>query len=483
MRVRPRRYGIVAGAAVVVAAVAAGVGSGPAPVGAGAPVAGRSARVLPGDDVRLNEIQVVGSHNSYKVLPSQAEQDLIRGVIGSGADLMQYQHAPLPTQFESQQVRQIELDVWVDTAGGRFRQPFLRTAAGLGPYEPEIMDQPGTKTFHIQDVDYGSTCPSFVLCLQHVKAWSDANPTHVPIAILVELKDSPLVVGGFDFTDPEPWTTAGMDALDAEIRSVFADDRMITPDDVRGSRTTLREAVLTDGWPTLGESRGQVMFLMDNDGGYRDDYLDGHPSLAGRVLFSNADPGDDDAAFLKRNDPFDAAIPDLVEQGFVVRTRSDGDTVEARANDTGPRDAALASGAQWVSTDYPAPGLAVGFDSPFYVQIPGGTVARCNPVSAPDSCVDDELDLPAEPVPPTPPTRPELTTPSSNVPPTSTPSSVPSSTTGPGGSTTITSTTGPGGSTTVTSTSVRPGPGTGGTTVVPPASPARPRAASPRYTG
>src|SRR5690606_26678065 len=116
-----------------------------------------------GDDVRLNEIQVVGSHNSYKVLPSQAEQDLIRSVIFGGADLMQYQHVPLGDQFESQGVRQIELDVWVDTAGGRYSQPLLRTLTSQGPYHPELMNQPGVKTFHIQDVDYGSTCPTFVL--------------------------------------------------------------------------------------------------------------------------------------------------------------------------------------------------------------------------------------------------------------------------------------------------------------------------------
>jgi hypothetical protein len=453
---------------------AAAVGSGSTPVGAGP--GGAGARALPGDDVRLNEIQVVGSHNSYKVLPSQAEQDLIRSVIGAGADLMQYEHAPLPTQFASQKVRQIELDVWVDSAGGRFRQPLLRTALELGPYQSEIMDEPGIKTFHIQDVDYGSTCPSFVLCLQQVKGWSDANRGHVPLAILVELKDSPLELTGFDFADPEPWTAAAMDALDAEIRSVFPDDRMITPDDVRGDRPTLRDAVLTDGWPTLGASRGQVLFLMDNGGGYRTDYLDGHPSLNGRVLFTNAGPGDDDAAFIKRNDPFDGSIPGLVADGFVVRTRSDGDTVEARANDTGPRDAALASGAQWVSTDYPVPGLAVGFTSPFFVEIPGGTVARCNPVNAPPSCRSADLEHLG--VPPTEP--PPSAPPSTGSPGPSSTAPVPSSTTD------TTTTIAPGPPTTQPGSPTRPsGPSgpPGGSTTAPPATGAQPRPAQARYTG
>ena len=75
-----------------------------------------------------------------------------------------------------------------------------------------------------------------------------------------------------------------------------------------------------------------------------------------------------------------------------MRTRADADTVEARANDTSTRDAALASGAQWVSTDYPVPNYGVGFATTYFAEIPGGTVARCNPVNAPRSCVSRQLE-------------------------------------------------------------------------------------------
>jgi len=34
----------------------------------------------------------------------------------------------------------------------------------------------------------------------------------------------------------------------------------------------------------------------------------------------------------------------------------------------------------------------VGFDTPYFVQIPGGTVARCNPVNAPKNCNSSWLD-------------------------------------------------------------------------------------------
>ena len=403
-----RRFIALASAAAALAATAVVIGSPvssrPSAPAAPAAVAGVD------DDVHLNEIQVVGSHNSYKKMVSDKEEALRRQFINGAADLMQYQHEPLGTQFQSRKVRQIELDVYLDQSGGLYADPLLRGAAGVGPYDPK-MNEPGIKVLHIQDVDYASTCLTFVDCLQAIKTWSDANPSHVPLAVLVELKDDPLDFPGFTFTAPEKWTAANIGSVDDEIRSVMDDSDLLTPDDVRGSHATLNEAVTTDGWPTLGASRGKTMFLMDNGGGYRSNYLSGHPNLEGRVLFTNADPGDPDAAFIKRNDPFDASITGLVQQGYVVRTRSDADTVEARENNTGPRDAALASGAQWVSTDYEGPGLAVGFTTPYVVEIPGGTVARCNPVLDVPGCDSALLDTIYTPLaPPTTTTTAPATT-------------------------------------------------------------------------
>src|SRR5439155_10513552 len=123
---------------------------------------------------------------------------------------------------------------------------------------------------------------------------------------------------------------------------------------------------------------------------YRDDYLADHPALAGRVLFTNSDPGDPDGGFVKLNDPMDATIPDVVTAGYFVRTRADGDTVEARSGNTTPRDAALASGAQCVSTDYPEPDPRFG--TGYFVAIPGGMPARCNPVNGPAGCRAEALE-------------------------------------------------------------------------------------------
>jgi hypothetical protein len=102
-----------------------------------------------------------------------------------------------------------------------------------------------------------------------------------------------------------------------------------------------------------------------------------------------------EAAFRKLNDPvgdFDE-IQAAVRAGFVVRTRSDADTMEARTNNTTPRDMAIASGAQWVSTDYPEPDP--DFGTGFKVEIPDGTPARCNPLIAPEGCTSLDIENPA----------------------------------------------------------------------------------------
>jgi Phosphoinositide phospholipase C, Ca2+-dependent len=338
---------------------------------------------------RLNQIQVIGSHNSYHIEPNQAEFGLISAVGGPIAGGLQYTHPPLAEQFGDERVRQIELDVFADPDGGRYATPLIRQFTGQTPeYDPD-MKLPGTKVLHISDIDYHSNCVSFVACLKAVRKWSRWHPRHAPVAILVEFKDTlDIPIPGVPLVEPLPWTRDRMLGLEREIRSVFSHRDLITPDDIRRPGRTLEQSVLRHGWPTLSAARGKIMFMMDNSGAYRDRYIEGNPSLQRRILFTNSEPGQPDAAFVKRNDAIASAtdISALVRRGYVVRTRADVDTAQARTGDTTMRDAALASGAQWVSTDYPVPGIADRFGTDYFAALPGFVAARCNPVNAPPKC-------------------------------------------------------------------------------------------------
>jgi hypothetical protein len=161
---------------------------------------------------------------------------------------------------------------------------------------------------------------------------------------------------------------------------VFAKTEILTPDRVRGRFASLPAAIRAQGWPALDRVRGLVVFALDNEGSLRDLYLEGHPALRDRVLFVTVAPEHPAAAWFKINDPiknFDR-IQMLVREGFLVRTRADADTRAARTNDVTQRDKALASGAQFISTDYPEPDRRF---SDYLVRFPGAHVARSNPVS------------------------------------------------------------------------------------------------------
>ncbi len=302
---------------------AAGSSGAPATGGAGGmPTAG------PLDDVlRVNHIQNEGTHNSYHV-------DTVMLI-----PQWNYTHAPLDQQLALQGVRHFELDVHY--SAGQFL------------------------VYHVP-VDVGTTCSTFIECLTVIKTWSDANIAHSPIFILIEPKDE---------LDPEK-IAGHYDELETEALSVWPRDRVLAPDDVRGAHPDLRTAILADGWPTLGATRGKIAFFLM--GGTSDYVTD--PSMASKLMFARGDEPDPWAAILKLEGPEsdEAEIMQRVQEGFLVRTRYNGgnlDYVQTRI------DASLRSGAHFLSGDFPE-----------MFMIPGGTPSRCNPVNAPTECVNTAIE-------------------------------------------------------------------------------------------
>jgi membrane-associated phospholipid phosphatase len=129
-----------------------------------------------------------------------------------------------------------------------------------------------------------------------------------------------------------------------------------------------------------------VLFALDEPPEKTAAYTGSGKSLKGRVFFVDADEASPVAAYMTINEPVrdGARIRRAVRQGFIVRTRADAGTAEARKNDTARRAAALASGAQYISTDYlwPDPRFAGGYQ----VRLPAGAAARCNPIRAAARC-------------------------------------------------------------------------------------------------
>lgn len=330
------------------------------------------------DDARLDDIVTVGTHNSYKQAIDPKLFAYLMGRAPTLAPALDYSHTSLTDQLNDG-ARAIEIDVAYDPAGGLFAHP--KGAPLMGEALPDgyadTMSKPGFKVLHVQDYDFRSSCVTLKDCLAILKGWSRAHPNHVPILLTFNAKDDSLP----EQTQARKFDAAAFDALDAEIRAVLAPSDLITPDDVQGAYPSLREAVLTQGWPTLAASRGKFVLALDEGPDKVALYRGARSSLEGRDMFVNTDETSPAAAFLVLNDPLaeGARIAADVKAGFLVRTRADADTAEARSNDSRRRDAALVSGAQYVSTDYMRPDARFG---PYQARLPDGAVAACNPVRA-----------------------------------------------------------------------------------------------------
>ena len=338
--------------------------------------------------LRMNEIQVLGTHNSYHIQPRDSIlQALATFDSQETADSLEYTALPLPEQLDAG-VRQLELDIFADPEGGLYYPRRGLQVVNEPPFHgPEELLEPGLKVLHIQDIDFEAHCLTFIGCLSTVKEWSDANAGHLPITIMIEGKEEqirdPLNLG---FTIPLLFGPEEVDSIDREILEVFPQEQLIRPDDVRGDYATLEEAVLAGSWPTLAEARGRIMFVFLNRSEARNHYIAEHPSLAGRVMYTNSDEGDPEAAWFNVDNSLTDGerIEDLVGKGYIVRTRADADTEQARTNDYTLQEAAWASGGQLVSTDYVVPNPDFGTD--YRAEVPGGHNALCNPISAPADC-------------------------------------------------------------------------------------------------
>ena len=335
-------------------------------------------------ELRLHQLQVLGTHNSYHVAPHPNVAPILAL---AGKDLLEsieYTHRPLTEQLEKLGMRHFELDLYADPEGGRYSVPAARAIVEKSgkdagpPHDPEgLLKRPGFKVIHAADFDFRSTVLTLRAALEEIDKWSRAHRRHVPVLILLELKETRTGPIG---RQPIRFDAKLLRAIDEEILSVLDRSRIITPASVQGDAPNLRDRIRKGGWPTIDASRGKMMFALDNGGNLRDRYI-AATTDAKRLLFVSVDPEHPLAGWIKLNDPVRdfERIRKLVAEGFLVRTRADADTRQARQNDTERRDRALASGAQFVSTDYPEPDEKL---SSYRVSLPGGVRARANPVSA-----------------------------------------------------------------------------------------------------
>jgi hypothetical protein len=120
---------------------------------------------IPLDSLRLNQIQIIATHNSYHLRPDPSIYRLLRFFYALGllpADLnpqgIDYAKAPITTQLDQQGVRGLELDIYYDPKGGlyyhRVGMSLCLKRSGSGV---DALRKPGFKILHIPDFDFNTT--------------------------------------------------------------------------------------------------------------------------------------------------------------------------------------------------------------------------------------------------------------------------------------------------------------------------------------
>lgn len=335
----------------------------------------------PGEEPPLRRSQVIGSHNSYKLGVQPELLDLMQ-TAGRRGESVDYSHLSLTDQLNLG-LRSLELDVCHDPDGGRYADPLgqkLLRARSVAPWpfpDAAALATPGFKLIHEPDFDFRSSPVRLEDALAMLRDWSRLHPGHTAVAVTMNCKQGSTGLPGA--TVAPAFEQETLERLDALIRSVMGRDRLVTPDDVRGDAASLREAVTTRGWPAAS---GRFIFVLDEGEDLRRRYLGAFPGLRRATFFTTSPPPEPEAAFLVINDPVrdEAVIRGRVREGFLVRTRADADTREARTNDRRRFEAALRSGAHVISTDYYIPDRRR--DERFVIRFEGGSFTRPNPVTS-----------------------------------------------------------------------------------------------------
>jgi len=290
------------------------------------------------DSTDFPRLRLLATHNSYRAAGTRLGLFLVGLVEPEWPAKLAYAHRPLREQLDSG-VRSFEFDL----------RPKGR----------------GFVLSHVPLVDQRSVAPDFALALEELALWSDRNPGHLPLVVIVEAKDD------YAFLDPGlgPWDLAAFGRLDAALREGLG-DRLYGPDEFRGERADLPGARALDGWPSVGELRGRILFVLHEDERFRSIYTRDRAALEGASLFTCA-PADapDSAGFAILNEATDlASIKGALREGLIVRTRADADLETS----PGRLEAALVSFAQLVSTDFPP--YAPAPDG-YFASLPGGAYA------------------------------------------------------------------------------------------------------------
>lgn len=279
--------------------------------------------------IKFNELRYTATHNSYqtesvdelKQLYGKLSELTFGLVAGNTADFI----SPTLTEQLNSGIYSFELDI-------------------------EVLDRNGDISFtcmHAPQIQMTTSCYDFALAMKEISLWSDNNPDHLPITIIVEPKDV--------FLPMENMKALNVDyakALDETLKSTLG-DKLFTPADMLRDYESFGEMRKADDWCEVKDMLGKVLIIM-HDCSATNDYIKLDRSLKTQAMFpmlESSETQKDYASFLIINKPVEdyENIIWALDNNCIVRTRADNFTEVSEER----RAKAFECGAQIISTDYP----------------------------------------------------------------------------------------------------------------------------------
>lgn len=282
------------------------------------------------DGVKLNEIAILGTHNSYQRLAT-AETRFAMNIVDTitfkklGLNTFDFEMDTLTEQLEMG-VRNVEIDI-------------------------ETLDKDDKiefKVTHNSIVDNASSAYDFTKALQEIKMWSDNNPRHIPVIVIVEPKSFVIEINGM-----KKFSLEYAKELDKIVEETLGDS-LLTPEDMLRDYQSFKEMRENDDWISLKEAQGKILVLL-HDCDVTESYIALDESIRTQKMFPMLrydDRNETYTSFILENDAFRAnerKAENINESNLIVRTRAD-----VYPNYSDERYEVIETcGSQIITTDFP----------------------------------------------------------------------------------------------------------------------------------
>ena len=303
--------------------------------------------------IKFNEMAFLATHNSYQSESTETTKKLYRSLSDLTFGLVSEKTADFESETLTNQlnsgIRSLELDI-------------------------EVFDRDGDISFtcmHSPNVEMTTTCYDFELAMKEIALWSDNNPNHLPITIIIEPKGTFIPL-----KDMKKFNIDYADEFDTALRETLG-NKLFTPADMLRDYSSFGEMRAADDWCKVKDMLGKVVILL-HECNATEKYIALDPSFGTQAMFPMLRPEDverDCTSFILMNKPAELleSQNEIVDNlKIIVRTRTDKFTEVTEER----RENALASKAHIISTD--SPPRTDNTDESYVVSFNGKTVRKVN---------------------------------------------------------------------------------------------------------